>query len=234
MPNSQMLTAEGLEVVGNDVAYGTSSQGFYAAPKDNGEYPAVVMVHEWWGLNQNIKDMALQLAKQGYQVLAVDLFDGKVASTAAEAQAQVGAFNQAKGLENLKAAVQYLKDKGATKIAALGWCFGGGQALQLSLSGEKLDATVLYYGTPLVTDETKLKAISWPVLGIFGDKDMAISTTSVTQFEDALARLNIEHQVTLYPGVGHAFANPSGMNYAPEETRDAWAKTLVFLQDSLK
>jgi carboxymethylenebutenolidase len=116
----------------------------------------------------------------------------------------------------------------------LGWCFGGGQALQLSLSGEPLAATVIYYGTPLVTDRNEIANISWPVLGVFGDKDQAIPVSQVREFEGALIGNDIKNEILVYPGVGHAFANPSGQNYAQEETIDSWKKTLRFLDDSLK
>ena len=106
-------------------------------------------------------------------------------------------------------------------------------SLQLAVSGEELFATAIYYGS-LVTDESKLSSIHWPVLGIFGEKDAGIPVTSVKLFETALDQLGVENEIHIYPGVGHAFANPSGMNYAPEATRDAWTKTLAFLEKYLK
>ncbi|MEK9195461.1 MAG: dienelactone hydrolase family protein, partial [Patescibacteria group bacterium] len=192
----------------------------------------VVMIHEWWGLNDNIKTMARELAKEGYRVIAVDLF-GKVAATSNEASTQVKTLDNKKALQNLQAAVAFLRSKGTEKIASLGWCFGGGQSLQFALSGEKLAATIIYYGN-LVTNTNELGKISWPVLGIFGDKDQSIPVTSVEQFNKALDGLGIKNSIHIYPGVGHAFANPSGMNYAPEETKDAWVKTVAFLNENLK
>ena len=118
------------------------------------------------------------------------------------------------------------------RAESLGWCFGGGQSLQLAVN-EPLDATVIYYGN-LVTDEKQLLKIGWPVLGIFGDKDTSIPVSSVNEFDASLDKLKITNEIYIYPGVGHAFANPSGMNYAPEQTRDAWEKTLAFLDKNLK
>lgn len=234
MKNSEALATTSLfEIQTQEPEYAPGIKGFYSEPKEPGDYPGIVMIHEWWGLNDNIKDTAKKLAGQGYRVLAVDLF-GKVATTPEDATAQVRSLDQTAALENLKTAVAFLREKGSLKIASLGWCFGGGQSLALSLSGEKLDATVLYYGTPLVTDEEKLKAITWPVLGIFGAKDQAIPVSSVNAFESSLNALHIENSITIYPNVGHAFANPSGANYAPAETKDAWDKTLAFLADHLK
>ena len=106
----------------------------------------------------------------------------------------------------------------------------GGQSLQLALNSKQpLAATILYYGTPLVTDKQALSNIKWPILGIFGNQDQAIPVEEVKQFETALNADRIPNEIHIYPGVGHAFANPSGDNYAPKETADAWQKTLAFL-----
>lgn len=223
----------GFAVMAEEVVYVEGVSGFYAQPEAPGAYSGVVMIHEWWGLNENIKDMARELAKKGYRVLAVDLHGGKVANTADEARALVGALNQEGALANLRAAVSFLREEGADKVASLGWCFGGGQSLQLALSGENLDATIIYYGQ-LTSDEGRLSGLRWPVLGIFGDQDQSIPVSSVNAFQAALDNLGIKNEIYIYPGVGHAFANPSGMNYAPEETMDAWQKTLQFLEENLK
>lgn len=234
-PNSEMLAGEGgLEVTSGELSYFGGAKGFLARPSEGGDYPGVVMVHEWWGLNGNVRDMARQLASEGYVVLAVDLYEGKVAGTPDEARALVTSLDKERATENMRAAVSYLRDEqGATRMASLGWCFGGGQSLQLALSGEELDATVIYYGT-LVTDEAQLASIGWPVLGVFGDRDTSIPVETVREFDSALDGLGIENEVYVYEGVGHAFANPSGGNYAPDETRDAWEKTLSFLDRHLK
>lgn len=232
--NSQMIASFGEFDVDNElIQYYEGALGYYAKPKVEGSYPGVVMIHEWWGLNRNIKDMADRLASNGYLVLAVDLYNGKVAQTSDEARELTSSLDQEKALNNMKAAIEFLRKDGAVKLASLGWCFGGGQSLQLALSGQELDATVIYYGT-LVTDTEKLSVIKWPVLGIFGETDTSIPVETVNEFYQSLQKLNIENEIKVYPGVGHAFANPSGQNYAPNETKEAWNKTLVFLNESLK
>lgn len=231
--NSQMLAQEGVDTTSESVNYFEKTTGYYARPEEDGDYPGVVMIHEWWGLNDNIRNMADMLAGQGYQVLAVDLYHGQVATTSDQARSLVEGLDQNEALDNLKAAKQYLVDQEAPKIASLGWCFGGGQSMQFSLSGEQLDATVIYYGN-LVTDEEKLSQIHWPVLGIFGGDDTSIPVASVNDFEKSLNDLGIENNINIYPGVGHAFANPTGSSYAPDATRDAWNKTLSFLAKNLK
>lgn len=222
------------KVESEEVVYFENVKGFLSRPKVSGNYPGVVMIHEWWGLNDQIKSMAQSLASEGYVVLAVDLYNGKVATTQDEARAQTSSLDQNKALENLKAATSYLKNnQKTTKVASLGWCFGGGQSLQLALNDGPLDATVIYYGN-LTDDQSKLKNIKWPVLGIFGDKDQSISVDSVKKFQTALNNLEVKNEIHIYPGVGHAFANPTGQNYAPTETKDAWEKTLKFLNENLK
>lgn len=230
--NADMLfSGNGLAVSSSEVAYFNRVKGFFATPKAQGPYPGVVMIHEWWGLNENIKGMAEELASQGYMVLAVDLFSS-VAATAEEARAQVTSLNQEEALANLQSAVSFLREQGSFKVASLGWCFGGGQSLQLALSGVNLSGTVIYYGQ-LETDRAALSAIRWPVLGIFGGEDSSIPAQEVWRFQRSLEENGTKNDIHIYPGVGHAFANPSGANYAPEETRDAWEKTLLFLNDVL-
>lgn len=233
--NVQMLERPGdFEVSTQSVTYHDNVQGFLAKPTQQGNYPAVIMIHEFWGLNDNIKTMAEQLAREGYTVLAVDLYNGQVAGDQTRARELVSQVNQEQATRNLASAVNYVRtQESAAKVASIGWCFGGGQSLQLAISGQDLDATVIYYGQ-LTSDKNALQNIQWPVLGIFGDQDQVISTQSVNQFQTALNELGIENEIYMYEGVGHAFANPSGMNYAPEQTKDAWDKTLRFLNAHLK
>lgn len=222
------------EVKTQKVKYYESTEGFLAKPIKPGVYPGVVMIHESWGLNDNVADMAKLLSSFGYSVLAVDLYNGTVAKTVEEAQKQIGSLDQEKAILNMRSAAGYLrKNENAAKIASLGWGFGGGQSLKFSLSGEKLNATVIYYGD-LLLEQKKLIPIKWPVLGIFGDKDTVVPVDAVRVFDTILTRLNTPHEVQIYPGVGHAFTNPSDANYAPKETLDAWGKTVQFLEKNLK
>ena len=208
---------------------------------NNNTFPAVVMIHEWWGLNENIKNMADTLAQEGYVVLAVDLYNGQVANTPESAQNLVSKVreNPSESINNLQHAVRYLaslENVNSSKIASLGWCFGGGQSLQLALNTEPeypLSATIIYYGN-LVSDQESISKIKWPILGIFGDQDKSIPVQTVKQFEEGLNANGITNEIYIYKGVGHAFANPSGDNYAPQETQDAWEKTVSFLKKYLK
>jgi carboxymethylenebutenolidase len=186
-------------------------------------------------LNNNIKDMANELASEGYVVLAADLFNGEVATDPSRARELSSSVrdNPEQAITNLQSAVQYLTslpNVNSSRIASLGWCFGGGQSLQLALNSEQnpLAATIIYYCN-LVNDANEISKIKWPVLGIFGDQDQSIPVESVNAFEQALNETGVINEIYIYPGVGHAFANPSGDNYSPEETADAWQKTLAFL-----
>jgi len=241
---SHLTLSDGLPNVvleNKTIQYFDDAQGYLVYPVSTNDsqrkLPAVVMIHEWWGLNQNIKDMANLLAKNGFVVLAADLYHGKVTDNPQLAMelVQTARNNQNSSTANLQAAVKYLSSAPNVdnkKIVSLGWCFGGGQSLQLALNSQEhpLAATILYYGTPLVTDKESISKIKWPVLGIFGDKDEAIPIAEINQFKSSLNDSGIKNEIHVYSGVGHAFANPSGDNYAPEETADAWQKTLSFLK----
>lgn len=208
--------------------------GYFAKPATDGNYPGVILIHEWWGLNDNIKDMADILAAEGYLVYAVDLYGGEVASESSDAARLSGSVRSNPGgaIEVMSAAKTYLEEEGATKLGSMGWCFGGQQSLLISTS-DPLDATVIYYGQ-LTDNTTILSNLGGPVLGVFGEDDGFISVESVQNFESALESIGVESDIYVYKGVGHAFANPSGSNYAPEQTLDAWSRTLEFLNKNLK
>jgi carboxymethylenebutenolidase len=232
--NAQMLkSGSGVEIITQEVEYFPGVKGYFVRPADEAAYPGVVVIHENRGLRPEIRATAEDLAKERYMVLAVDLLGG-VAEDQDGARALTSKFNQEQGVLNMRSAAAYLRSRGAQKIASLGWCFGGRQSLELAMSGEMLNATVVYYGGGMATTTERLAPIKWPVLGIFGDQDRAIPVENVKAFESSLNILGIPNEVHIYPGVGHAFANPSGMNYAPNETKDAWDKTIAFLSRHLK
>lgn len=232
--NSEIFPLGQYEIEESNVTYFGNTQGFLSKPTAQGEFPAVVMIHEWWGLNDNIKEMAKKLASQGYIVLAVDLYNNQVGTTSEEARKLVTSFDSIEGIENMNSAITYLKTEHSVQnIGSIGWCFGGGQSLNLAINNSDLDATVMYYGQ-VSSDSESLSKISWPILGIFAEKDQGIPADSVKQFESQLDELGIANEIIIYPGVDHAFANPSGERYAPEESKDAWEKTLDFFNKNLK
>jgi carboxymethylenebutenolidase len=238
----------GVDLQNKTVNYYDQANGYLVYPStpnvnksgnNNGTLPAVVMIHENKGVNDHIKNMANLLARNGYVVLAVDLFKGEVTTDRNRSSelTQYVRDNQNIATANLQSAVKYLSslpNVNAEKIASLGWCFGGAQSLQLALNSQDhpLSATIIYYGR-LMTDNATLANIKWPVLGIFGDQDSSIPVDTVKAFESALNSNDIPNEIYIFKGVGHAFANPSGDNYAPVETKDAWDKTLSFLDKHL-
>lgn len=231
--NSQIFAMGNYKVESMQVSYFDDTKGFLAKPTEPGKFPSVVMIHEWWGLNSNIKEMAEKLASHGYIVLAVDLYNGNVGKTSEEARQLMTSFDSNKGVENMNSAVSYLRTQySSEKIGSIGWCFGGGQSLNLAVNSD-LDATVMYYGQ-VITDQDKLSNITWPILGIFAEEDQGIPPEAVNGFETSLDAAGIKNEIFIYPGVNHAFANPSGDSYAPAEAKDAWAKTLQFFNENLK
>ena len=232
--NSEMFDSGTFGITTDNVNYYNDLVGYLAQPDTPGTYPGVVMIHEWWGLNDNIKQMAEALATKGYLVLAVDLYGTESATTTNDARQLMSSYDIENGISNMNGAVNFIVENyDVDNLASIGWCFGGAQSLNLALNNEDLDATVIYYGR-LTSDQSQLSSINWPVLGIFAELDQGITVSSVNEFESSLNDLKIENEIYIYPDVDHAFANPSGMNYAPQETKDAWEKTLTFLKKHLK
>ena len=228
-------------VSAEEVTYGEAGgkplRGYLARPKSApGALPGLIVIHEWWGLNDNIRAMTRRLAGEGYRALAVDLYGGEKADNPDAAMKLVNATmqNRAAAEDNLRRAVAYLERNGTPKIGVIGWCFGGGFSLSTALLvPEKINATVIYYGH-LETDPAKLATIKSPILGLFGADDKSIPVASVQEFENALKKLGKPVEIKIYDGAGHAFANPSGGNYRPEAAKDAWQRTTSFFARHLQ
>lgn len=224
---------EDILITSEDIEYRESTIGYLARPDDNKQYPGIILIHEWWGLNDHIKEVANTLAKEGYVVLAVDLYNGEVAQSSEEAMRLRTSINQSIATQNMQDGIEYLKEfEGVNKVASLGFCFGGEQSAQLSISDANLDATVIFYGS-LPQELEKISQVDAPVLGIFGELDTGITPDTVRTFQSGLDELNLENDITIYEGVGHAFLNPEGSRFAEEETKDAWNKTITFLANNL-
>jgi carboxymethylenebutenolidase len=226
------------KVVNYATVNGQEIQGYLARPEGVDEpLPGIIVIHEWWGLNDNIRAMADKLAGEGYTALAVDLYNGQVAENSEQAQEYMQAAMQdaEAAQENLEQAYAFLeRDQDAPEIGTIGWCFGGGLSLNAALLlPDRIDATVIYYGR-LVTDSEKLETLKMPILGIFGAEDQGIPPSMVKEFEDTLQSLNKDASIHIYEGADHAFANPSGTRYNPEAAKDAWQKTLDFFAAHLK
>lgn len=215
---------------------GNTITGYMAKAKEaEGELPTIIVIHEWWGLNDNIRMMTRRLAGEGYAALAVDLYSGNVAENSQDARKYMSQVNSENAVDNLKQARQFLADQtGSDDIGVIGWCFGGGWSLQTALAmPDEIDATVIYYGR-LVTDKEQLNTLDMPILGIFGAEDQGIPPEQVKKFESQLNDLGKTADINIYDGADHAFANPSGDRYNEEAAKDAWEKTVAFFNENLK
>ena len=210
--------------------------GYLAQPDEPGTYPAVLLIHEWWGLNEGITILADALAEEGYVVLAPDAYRGQVTAQFPRAlwlrlttpEEQV--FND---IDAALAHVMDLENVNPNQVASMGFCFGGGHSLQLGMrQSENLALTIMYYGA-VVTEPALLRPLTdnQPVLGIFGEDDQSIPVAGVLEFEAALNTLSIPNEITIYEGVGHAFLTEENYD-EPGPAMDAWQQTLAFLAEN--
>lgn len=211
--------------------------GYFAFPSDmNDPLPAIIVIHEWWGLDDHVRAMANRLAAEGYIVLAVDLFNGKTGTTAIEARQLMldVVENPDPAAENIRQAYDFVSSAaGAPRIASIGWGFGGDWALNTAmLFPDELDAVVIYYGQ-VTDDEDVLRPINTPILGLFGAEDTSTPIKTVQRFEAALERLRKNYEIHIYPTAGFSFANPTSRSYDDKVAEDAWKRTLEFLAYNL-
>jgi carboxymethylenebutenolidase len=215
-----------------------TASGLLVTPEGKGPFPAVLVIQEWWGLNDWVKDQARALAKEGYVALAVDLYRGKVTSNPDEAHQLMMGLPPDRAIRDLKAAYAFLEarpDVKKDRIGAIGWCMGGRYSLALAVEEPTLAAAVAYYGAP-PTDDAAIAKIQAPVLGNFGAEDKGPAPEQVKAFEAAMKKAGKRIDVKIYEGAGHAFANvdnPWG-GYREAAAKDAWARSLAFLAKHLK
>lgn len=204
-------------------------------PAGDGPHPGLVVIHEWWGLNDQVRGEARRLAAEGYAALAVDLYRGRAAADRDEAHELMRGLPEDRATGDLRAAFGALAarpDVDAGRIGAIGWCMGGGYALTLATVETGLAACVVYYGRLPAADET-LRRIEAPVLGLFGAEDRGIPPDSVRAFEASMRRLGKEAETVLYDGAGHAFANAERESHKSEAAADARRRTREFLAGRL-
>lgn len=233
--------ANGASVSGpQDVSFqsgGETVRGVLFTPKGAGPFPAIVVIHEWWGLNGWIKQQAETFAEHGYVTLAVDLYRGKVATDPETAHELMRALPQDRGVRYLTSAVAYLKtrkDVEPARIGAVGWCMGGGFAFQLAIAEPSLRAVAINYGA-VDTDPGQLKGIHAAVLGNFGALDKGITPDDVHAFAAEMRKLGHPVDVKEYPDAGHAFENPDNHGgYRAADAADAQQRMLAFFACSLQ
>ena len=235
-----LLAGVAVGATAKDVSYKSGDESVKAVlytPSGKGPFPAIIVIHEWWGLVPWVKEQADKLADQGYLTLAVDLYRGRAATTPEEAHEIMRGVPEDRAQRDLKAAFAYLQSLPNVKknrIGAIGWCWGGGYSLDVALQEPDLAADVVNYGR-LATDPNTLKNINAPILGLFGAQDRGITPADVQKFEQQMKELGKKIEVTIYPDAGHAFENPNNKDgYRPKDAEDAWNKTVAFLAANLK
>jgi carboxymethylenebutenolidase len=212
-------------------------QGIIYAPEGKGPFPGIVVIHEWWGLTDWVKEQASKLADEGYVTLAIDLYRGKVATTPEEAHELMRGVPEDRASRDLHAAVEFLKAQSNVnkdRIGAIGRCMGGGYSLDVALEEPTLTADVINYGH-LATDSSSLKKINASILGNFGAQDRGIPVDDVKKFEQQLKELGKKTDIKIYSDAGHGFENPNNKEgYRAADAADAWTRTVSFFADTLK
>jgi carboxymethylenebutenolidase len=211
--------------------------GFLAVPDSPGRHPGVIVIHEWWGLTDWVKVQTEKLADAGYVALAVDLYRGKIAMTADQAQKLMEGTPRERAVRDLEAGFAFLAarpDVTRAKIGSVGWCMGGEYSFELAENEPKLAACVVNYGTP-PTDPGAIAKIKAPILGNFGNDDQVIKPAAVRAFESAATRVGKSVDIKIYDGAPHAFENQYNITgFRLDATADAWNRTFAFLDKTLK
>lgn len=213
---------------------GQDLNGYLAKPTSAGEKPAIILIHEWWGLNDAIRSTAREFAKLGYVALAVDLYGQEATTDRRQAQEYASGVqdNMEAAFANLKAAVKTLQempDVDQDRMASIGWCFGGGWSYQMAKNNLGVKATVIYYGR--FNPEDDLQKMRAKIIGHFAEEDRGIRVDNVKEFQATLKTLSGEHEIYIYPNTQHGFASRPGENprYDEEAAELAWQRTNAFL-----
>lgn len=218
--------------IGDELVY-----GHFVFPTDMIDpLPAVVLIHDRWGLTDAIRARADELASEGFIVLAVDLFRGKTTKNPAEARVFMAAAIEDPDAvaDNIRNAIEFVNmTAGAPGTATLGMGFGGTWAVNAaSLQPDEVQAAIVYYGQ-VTSDEDKLRPVKAPILGLYGGKDRVVNPESVETLRATLDRLRLVYEIQVYPEARGGFANPASSNFNRAATRDSWRRTLAFLRTHL-
>jgi len=211
-------------------------RAYVAQPQGDGPFPTVIMIHEFWGLNDSIVSKANLLAGEGYLVIAPDTFRGSTTGWIPRAIYQVISTRPENINTDLDSVYTWLESRqevDANRIAIAGFCYGGRTSLAYSLHNNRLAATVMFYGSP-ETDPEMLKTLPGPVLGIFGGADQSIPVEQVNTFDAALAEAGVPHEITIYDGQPHAFVRDAEGIKSGGAQGKAWNQMLAFLEANLK
>lgn len=209
--------------------------GYLARPVGDEQLPAVIVIQEWWGVDDHIKDVTRRFAQEGYVALAPDLYHGQVVSEPDEARKLVMELDMDEAVREIQQAISYLLNQpevAGDQVGVVGFCMGGRLALMTARAADTVGAAVAFYGTPLSPEEAQ--EIQAPVLGLYGEEDGGIPVESVEAMQGALDEANIENSFTIYPGAQHAFFNDMRPSYNAEAAADAWQQTLDWFSTHLE
>jgi carboxymethylenebutenolidase len=228
---------EGLDI--GTVSYpdgqGGELMGYLARPTDiSDSLPAVVVIQEWWGLNEHIKDVTRRFAEQGFVALAPDLYNGVVVTEPDEAQKLVMELDMQEAVREIGQAISYLLDQNdvaGEEVGIVGFCMGGGLVLQTVVANENVGAAVAFYGRTI--DPSQAAEANAPVLGLYGAEDSGIPVEDVREMETAFQEAGVEHEIHIYDGAGHAFFNDTRQSYDADAAQDAWTRTLEWFRSHL-
>jgi carboxymethylenebutenolidase len=212
------------------------TRAFVAWPQPRTGAPAIVVVHEWWGLNDQIRGLARRLSREGYVAIVPDLYHGQVASDPELAHELSRGLEDKAVFDDLDAAVDWLRQQPETKasrLGVIGFCMGGGLSQRVALRRTDLSAVVMFYGSPETAPE-EIKKLGAPLLAHFGATDRGIPPGRADELRGALKNAGKTGDVYVYPGAGHGFMNETRPSYHPDAARQAWSRTLAFLQQHLK
>lgn len=216
-------------------AGGRAAGGYLVEQEAEGAHPGLIVIHEWWGLNEHIKDITGRFAKKGYVALAPDLYDGAVTKDSAKAAELMQGLDQGKALEILSGAVNFLRLQAgvnAEKIGVTGFCMGGTFSLLLACHDSSIKASAPFYGD--VPSDDVIKNLSAPVLFIGAENDPWITMDKMERLRAAIQEFGKEGEVKIYNGVGHAFFNDTRPEaYDRIAAQDAWNRVGEFLASKL-
>lgn len=208
--------------------------GYLARQEGADPQPGVVVIQEWWGLNEHIEDVTRRFAREGFVALAPDLYHGTVVSEPDEARKLVMELDMQEAVREIQQAIAFLLEQdyvAGPDVGIVGFCMGGGLVLQTALTEEDLGAVVAFYGQPLSPEQAD--EVTAPVLGLYGAEDSGIPVDSVRTMESALEEAGIENEFHIYEGAGHAFFNDTGQSYHPDAAADAWPRALDWFRNHL-
>lgn len=209
---------------------------YMARPDEDAQHPGVIVIQEWWGLNEHIKDVTRRMAEEGYVAISPDLYRGQVAEEPDEARKLMMGHEMDDALADISAGVDYLLAQTYVvpkSIGIMGFCMGGSLSARMSLRGAGVGACAIFYGGFGDQAETLVPAIQVPFLGLFGEADQGVPVEGVKRLEDLLAAHGKTHDITIYPDAPHAFFNDTRQSYREEHANDAWTKTLAWFEKFL-